>query len=194
MAKNTKGTAAAQEVAAPATQTAAVGTNTAPVTTFRIAKKNPPKVRVAKEKVEKEPKRLTGTLAMIAMVSYNHWRQFVNVGINGEDESVMPLATFRKAEGALKHKTKDGQIVDTKWGGYIAVKPENVEVVSTMLNNFVASQSELPEAERAVSMWQMLETPFNVTPERKPRAKKETAEATAEVAAETAETAEVAEA
>ena len=177
MSKNTQGTAAAQEAAAPkTTQTAAVGINTAPVTTFRIAKKNPPKVRVTKEKVQKEPKRLTGTLAMIAMVSYNHWRQFVNVGINGEDENVLPLAAFRKAEGALKHKTKDGQIVDTKWGGYIAVKPENVVLVSTMLNNFVASQSELPEVERTIAMWQMLETPFNVTPERKPRAKKETTE------------------
>lgn len=192
MATKTKGNAATQEVAAPA-PTAAVET-TASVAKFKISAKALPKVRVAKEKVQKEPKRITGPLTMIALVSYNHWRQFVNFGINGADENVMPLACFRKAEGALKHKTAAGEIVDTKWGGYIAVSPANVEAVTTLLNDFTAAQLEKPEAERelGVALWEMLETPFTVEPApRKPRAKKvkaeatETTEATAEVAAET---------
>jgi hypothetical protein len=196
MATKTKGNAAAQEAAAPA-PTAAVE-NTAPVAKFKISAKALPKVRIAKEKAQKEPKRLTGPLTMIALVSYNHWRQFVNFGINGEDETVLPLATFRKAEGALKHRTKDGEIVDTKWGGYIAVPPANVEVVTQLLNDFTAAQSAKPEGERelGIALWEMLETPFTVEPSpRKPRAKKvkaETTEAVAETATETTEATEVA--
>jgi hypothetical protein len=183
MAKNTRGNAAAQEAAAPTT-TAAVETNTAPVATFKISVKALPKARVRKEKQPKEPKRLTGRLTAIALCSYNHWRQFVNFGING-DESIMPVSAWRKAIGALKHKTKTGEIVDTKWGGYIAVTPSSVEAVTTMLNNFTTNQATLPEAERAVSMWEMLETPFTIEPApRKPRAKK------VKAAAETTEVAE----
>jgi len=160
--------------------------NAAPVTTFKISAKALPKLRVAKEKVQKEPKRITGPLTMIALVSYNHWRQFVNFGINGE-EDVLPLACFRKAEGALKHRTADGNVVDTKWGGYIAVSPANVEVVSELLNNFTAEQAAKPEAERGVALWEMLETPFTVEPApRKPRAKKATAEVATEATVEVA--------
>jgi hypothetical protein len=193
MATKTKGTAAAQEVAAP-TPTDAVETTTAPVAKFKISTKALPKVRVTKEKAQKEPKRITGVLTMIALVSYNHWRQFVNFGINGADENVMPLACFRKAVGAMKHKTAAGEIVDTKWGGYIAVPPANVDAVTTLLNDFTAAQFEKPEAERelGVALWEMLETPFTVDPApRKPRTKKEkveateTTESTDEVAAET---------
>jgi hypothetical protein len=48
------------------------------------------------------------------------------------------LGTFRKAS-VREAQDKKKAILSTPSGGYIAVKPVNVEVVSNMLNAFVAS-------------------------------------------------------
>ena len=186
MAKNTKkGPAAVQETAAPAdTQTVATATtptetvNTATVAT-PLRKKMPPKKRVpAAEKAAKEAKRVTGVLVHIALVSYNHWRSFVNEIINGEDKESKKLARF----------VKDASALNTKWGGYIGVAPENVDAVVAILADYTAANNAKPAAEQVIDMWSILEHFQTVEPKprvRKAKATAETTEATAEVATET---------
>jgi len=184
MAKTTtKGTAAAQEAAAPTAQT--VGRmaspttstetgNTATVATpiFRTTKKQPPRKRLpAAEKAPKEPKRVTGVLVHIASVSYNHWRLFVNEIINGEDKDAKKLARFVKDESAL----------DTKWGGFIGVSPEHKDEVLAILNAWTAENNAKPVNEQAIDLWAVLEHFQTVEP--KPRVRKTKAEKEAEKAA-----------
>ena len=178
MAKTTtKGTAAAQEAAAPTAQTVAPATtstetgNTATVATpiFRTTKKQPPRKRLpAAEKAPKEPKRVTGVLVHVASVSYNHWRLFVNEIINGEDKDAKKLARFVKDESAL----------DTKWGGFIGVSPEHKDEVLAILNAWTAENNAKPVNEQAIDIWAVLEHFQTVEP--KPRVRKTKAEKEAE--------------
>jgi len=200
--KTTQGTAAAQEAAAPTDQTVATATtstetgNTATVATT-FAKKMPPKKRVsAAIKEPKEPKRLTGSLVYIALVSYNHWRNFVNAIINGENKDEKMIATFRKDETAIE---------GTKWGGYIATPAKNVEEVLSKLNDWTAINNSKPiydgksvvtnqEDFQAIEMWSILE--HFQTVESKPRAERKpkastAVEATTEATTSEVETAEV---
>ena len=185
MAKNKKGNAAAG-AAAPTAQTVATATtstetvNTATVATT-LRKKMPPKKRVpAAEKAAKEAKRVTGVLVHIALVSYNHWRSFVNEIINGDDKESKKLARF----------VKDATALNTKWGGYIGVAPENVDAVVAILADYTAANNAKPAAEQVIDMWSILEHFQTVEP--KPRVRK--AKASTEAAAETTEVAATTEA
>ena len=185
MAKNKTGNAAAG-AAAPTAQTVATATtstetvNTATVATT-LRKKMPPKKRVpAAEKAAKEAKRVTGVLVHIALVSYNHWRSFVNEIINGDDKESKKLARF----------VKDATALNTKWGGYIGVAPENVDAVVAILADYTAANNAKPAAEQVIDMWSILEHFQTVEP--KPRVRK--AKASTEVAAETTEVAATTEA
>jgi len=180
----TTGTAAAQEAAAPTAQTVATATtstetgDTATVATplFRATKKQPPRKRVpAAEKAPKEAKRVTGVLVHIALVSYNHWRLFVNEIINGEDKDAAKLARFVKDETALPN---------TKWGGFIGVSPEHKDEVLAILNTWTAENNAKPVAEQAIDLWSVMEHFQTVEP--KPRVRKTKAEKEAEKAAEAA--------
>jgi hypothetical protein len=143
----------------------------------------------------KEPKRLTGVLVRVGTCSYNHWRQYVNEGINSNvAEGAVPLACWRKPEA-------DEAQLPHKWDGYISVAPAHVEAVVAALNAHTTSQNALPVEERTIVMWQMLEHFQTVEPKpRAPRTKKATAEteatetATTEATETATETTEVAEA
>jgi hypothetical protein len=180
----TTGTAAAQEAAAPTAQTVATATtstetgDTATVATplFRATKKQPPRKRLpAAEKAPKEAKRITGVLVHIALVSYNHWRLFVNEIINGEDKDAAKLARFVKDETALPN---------TKWGGFIGVSPEHKDKVLAILNAWTAENNAKPVAEQAIDLWSVMEHFQTVEP--KPRVRKTKAEKEAEKAAASA--------
>jgi hypothetical protein len=177
----TTGTAAAQEAAAPTAQTVASATtstetgNTATAATpiFRATKKQPPRKRLpAAEKAPKEPKRVTGVLVHIALVSYNHWRLFVNEIINGEDKDAAKLARFVKDESALPN---------TKWGGFIGVSPEHKDEVLAILNAWTAENNAKPANEQAIDLWSIMEHFQTVEP--KPRVRKTKAEKEAEKSA-----------
>ena len=164
--KNQTGNAAAQVAAAPAAPSTET-VNTATVATIVKAKKMPPKKRVAAaEKAPKESKRLTGVMVNIATVSYNHWREFVNAILNGEDKDAKKVARFVKDESAL----------NTKWGGFIATSPENVDAVVAKMNAWNAENAARPEAEQFIDLWQTLEHFQTVEP--KPRVRKAKAETT----------------
>ena len=187
MAKNkNKGNAAAQVAAAPAeTQTVATATtstetaNAATVATT-LRKKMPPKRRVpAAEKAPKEAKRVTGVLVHIALVSYNHWRSFVNEIINGEDKNSKKLARF----------VKDASALNTKWGGYIGVATENVDAVVEILSAYTAANNAKPVAEQVIDMWQILEHFQTVEPKPRARKAKATPEANTSEAPAATETA-----
>ena len=182
----TTGTAAAQEAAAPTAQTVASATTstqtgeTATVATplFRVTKKQPPRKRLpAAEKAPKEVKRVTGVLVHIALVSYNHWRLFVNEIINGEDKDATKLARFVKDESAL---------ANTKWGGFIGVSPDHKDEVLAILNEWTAENNAKPINEQAIDLWSIMEHFQTVEP--KPRVRKTKAEKEAEKAAEAAAT------
>lgn len=170
MKSTTKGTAATQGVAAPKTtatkvaQTGSAGNAGTVTKTFSL-----PKVKVAKEKVAKESKRVTGVLVHIAKVSYNYWRGGVNQIINGEDKTIAKVARF----------VKDSSAFDTKWGGFIGVSPENVEKVLGVMNAWTAENSAKPltgtDDVQLVQPWILLDTFATVAP--KARAKKEVATA-----------------
>ena len=172
--ENSTETAAVQETAALAEQTVANATtptetgNTANVATM-LLRKAPPKVRVQtqSEKVEKEAKRLTGNLLYIALVSHNHWRNYVNVIVNGQDKTDKMIACFRKDESAIPN---------LKCGGYIATTAENLDEVLGILKtydeeNMAKPLTTGPEG-RSINLWQILD--HFQTVEAKPRAKKAT--------------------
>lgn len=194
MVTKTEGNTAAQVAAVPTTENQTVATatpsietvNTATVATLR--KKMPPKKRAAAAKESKEPKRLTGVLVYIALVSYNHWRSFVNDIINGEDKTDKMIAAFRKDETAIE---------GTKCGGYIATPAENVDEVLAILNGYTTANNAKPANEQVIDMWSILEHFQTVEPkpraDRKPKAEEATTEVTTDVTtdATTEATAEV---
>ena len=170
----TEETAAAQ-VAAASTETMTT-IETGNSVTIAKAKKTPPKKRSDSPKEAKESKRVTGVRVNIATVTYHHWRDFVNnnlwlkdtfYGLNTEDKKI---ARFVKDETALVHRDKEGNEIHSKWGGYIAVAPDNVTKVVDMLNAYTEANNKLPENEQVIDMWRILDNFQTVQPT--PRAKK----------------------
>lgn len=185
MTKNTKGTAAAQEAAAPTTTSTA---NAATVAT--PAKRKMPLKKVKAEKTEKMPKRVVGVLVHVATTSYNYWRNAVNEILNGTDATAPRIARFVKDESAK----------GTKWGGFIAVAPENVDAIVAKMAAWSTANSAKPMVTAADTVtdenysqfqseqpWEMLEHFQTVEP--KPRVRKAKGETSETPAAETTETA-----
>lgn len=185
MTKNTKGTAAAQEAAAPTTTSTA---NAATVAT--PAKRKMPLKKVKAEKTTKMPKRVIGVLVHVATTSYNYWRNAVNEILNSTDATAPRIARFVKDESAK----------GTKWGGFIAVAPENVEAIVAKMAAWSTANSAKPMVTAADTVtdenysqfqseqpWEMLEHFQTVEP--KPRVRKAKGETSETPAAEATETA-----
>ena len=185
MTKNTKGTAAAQEAAAPTTTSTA---NAATVAT--PAKRKMPLKKAKAEKTTKMPKRVIGVLVHVATTSYNYWRNAVNEILNSTDATAPRIARFVKDESAK----------GTKWGGFIAVAPENVEAIVAKMAAWSTANSAKPMVTAADTVtdenysqfqseqpWEMLEHFQTVEP--KPRVRKAKGETSETPAAETTETA-----
>jgi hypothetical protein len=172
MTKTNQGTAAAQEAAAPTT------TSTANAATVATRRKMPLK-KVKAEKIAKMPKRVVGVLVHVATTSYNYWRNAVNELLNGTDEKAPRIARFVKDESAK----------GTKWGGFIAVAPENVEAIVAKMAAWSTANSAKPMVTAADTVtdenyeqfqseqpWEMLEHFQTVEP--KPRVRKAKGETT----------------
>ena len=185
MTKNTKGTAAAQEAAAPTTTSTV---NSATVATAPVRRTIPLK-KSKVEKVSKMPKRVVGVLVHVATTSYNYWRNAVNEILNGTDATTPRIARFVKDESAK----------GTKWGGFIAIAPENVDAIVAKMAAWTTANSAKPMVTAADNVteenyeqfqseqpWEMLEHFQTVEP--KPRVRKAKDETTT-APAETTETA-----
>jgi hypothetical protein len=185
MTKTNQGTAAAQEAAAPTT------TSTVNAATVATKRKMPLK-KVKAEKTEKMPKRVVGVLVHVATTSYNYWRNAVNEILNGTDATTPRIARFVKDESAK----------GTKWGGFIAIAPENVEAIVAKMAAWSTANSAKPMVTAADTVtdenyeqfqseqpWAMLEHFQTVEP--KPRVRKSKEEANIETTeiVETTETA-----
>ena len=181
MTKTNQGTAAAQEAAAPTTTSTV---NAATVATTPAKRKMPLK-KVKEAKTPKMPKRVIGILVHVAVTSYNYWRNAVNEMLNGTDATAPRIARFVKDESAK----------GIKWGGFIAVAPENVDAIVAKMSAWSAENSAKPmvtaedivtdenyEQFQSEQPWEMLEHFQTVEP--KPRVRKAKVEAT-----DTAETA-----
>jgi len=186
MTTNTNGNAAAQVAAASNTTSTETG-NTATVAT--AVRRKMPLLKAKTAKTPKMPKRVVGVLVHVATTSTNYWRNAVNEILNGTDATAPRIARFVKDESAR----------GTKWGGYIAISPENVDAIVAKMaawtlensakpmvtaadiitdENYSQFQSELP--------WVMLEHFQIVQP--KPRVRKTNDEATTEATTEATET------
>lgn len=125
--------------------------------------------RVTKPKEEKTPKRVTGTLVYVGTATYNDWRETTEKLINGDAETKLARLVQFSPEEVKEYNS-------IKWAGHIATRPEDVEEVTALLNEYLA----LYPADKFAVPFTMLETFRTVEPTprvRKTKEKKNTAKA-----------------